>query len=142
MNELLQDYGSSKVEKDREMRDFDQKMKELSAGFSASEKQRILMEVSSVAKDLSRRIDEKEAKLRDDTVNKLTVIESTLTKENTRRKAEERALQEKVEAKLREAKVYSEHNSDALKKHIDVSSSSSSSSCSNITLTHSRNTSM
>lgn len=59
MNELLQDYGSTKVEKDKEMREFDEKMKELSAGFSASEKQRILMEVSSVAKDLSRKMEEK-----------------------------------------------------------------------------------
>ncbi|XP_050695702.1 early endosome antigen 1-like [Eriocheir sinensis] len=119
MNELLQDYGSTKVEKDKEMREFDEKMKELSAGLSASEKQRILMEVSSVAKDLSRKMDEKDAKLRDDTVNKLTVIESTLVKENKRRAQEEKALQEKVEAQLKEARMYGEHNADALKKHVD-----------------------
>ncbi|XP_063846095.1 centromere-associated protein E-like isoform X1 [Scylla paramamosain] len=119
MNELLEDYGSSKVEKDKEMREFDEKMKELSAGFSASEKQRILMEVSSVAKDLSRKIEEKEAKLRDDTVNKLTVIEGTLTKENKRRAQEEKTLQEKVETRIREVKLDVEHNVDAMKKYVD-----------------------
>ncbi|KAK3876279.1 hypothetical protein Pcinc_018933 [Petrolisthes cinctipes] len=119
MNELLEDYGSTKVEKDKEMRDFDDKMKELQAGFSASEKQRILMEISSVAQDLNRKMDEKEAKLRDDTVNKLTVIEQTLVEENKRRAGSEKNLQEKAEAQMREAKMMGDESTVQLKKHID-----------------------
>ena len=70
-------------------------------------------------------------------MNKLTVIESTLVKENKRRTQEEKELQERVEAKIREAKLNGEHSVDAMKKHIDVSniiiiiSSSSSSSSKN-----------
>ncbi|XP_042214252.1 putative leucine-rich repeat-containing protein DDB_G0290503 isoform X2 [Homarus americanus] len=119
MNELLEDYGSTKVEKDKEMREFDDKMKELQAGFSASEKQRILMEISSVAQDLSRKMDEKDVKLRDDTVNKLAVIENTLLEENKRRADKEKELQDKVEAQMKEAKLYGDSGTDSLKKHID-----------------------
>nr|XP_045608970.1 myosin-7-like [Procambarus clarkii] len=119
MNELLEDYGSTKVEKDKELRDFDEKMKELQAGFSASEKQRILMEISSVAQELSRRIEEKEVKLRNDTVNKLAVIEKTLLEENKRRAAKEKELQDSLEAQLREHKMYGDEGAEALKKHVD-----------------------
>ncbi|XP_071525729.1 uncharacterized protein [Panulirus ornatus] len=119
MNELLEDYGSTKVEKDREMREFDDKMKELQVGFSDSEKQRILMEISSVAQELSRKMDEKEAKLRDDTVNKLTVIENTLVEENRHKAAREKELQEKVESQMKEAKLYGDAGNDSLKQHID-----------------------
>ncbi|XP_063599664.1 centrosomal protein of 290 kDa-like [Penaeus indicus] len=119
INELLEDYGSTKVEKDKEMREFDDKMKELQAGFSASEKQRILMEISSVAQDLNTKIDQKEAKLRDDTVNKLTVIEKTLTEENRRRAAKEKELQESVDKQMKEAQMRENDGTAALKKHME-----------------------
>ncbi|XP_037803034.1 LOW QUALITY PROTEIN: cingulin-like [Penaeus monodon] len=119
INELLEDYGSTKVEKDQEMREFDDKMKELQAGFSASEKQRILMEISSVAQDLNTKIDQKEAKLRDDTVNKLTVIEKTLTEENRRRAAKEKQLQESVDKQMKEAQMRENDGTAALKKHME-----------------------
>nr|XP_027224303.1 trichohyalin-like [Penaeus vannamei] len=119
INELLEDYGSTKVEKDKEMREFDDKMKELQAGFSANEKQRILMEISSVAQDLNTKIDQKEAKLRDDTVNKLTVIEKTLTEENRRRAAKEKELQESVDKQMKEAQMRENDGTAALKKHME-----------------------
>nr|XP_053636021.1 myosin-2-like [Cherax quadricarinatus] len=119
MNELLEDYSHTKVEKDRELREFDEKMRELQSGFSASEKKRILMEISSVTQELSRKIDEKEAKLRDDTVHKLTVIQNTLLEENKRRADKEKELQDKVEAQLKEAKLYGDESTDSLRKHID-----------------------
>ncbi|XP_047490125.1 myosin-J heavy chain-like [Penaeus chinensis] len=119
INELLEDYGSTKVEKDKEMREFDDKMKELQAGFSANEKQRILMEISSVAQDLNTKIDQKEAKLRDDTVNKLTVIEKTLTEENRRRAAKEKELQETVDKQMKEAQMRENDGTAALKKHME-----------------------
>lgn len=63
----------------------------------------------------------REAKLRDDTVNKLTVIENTLVEENRRKAAKEKEIQEKVEAQMNEAKLYGDAGNDSLKKHIDVS---------------------
>ncbi|XP_068249791.1 LOW QUALITY PROTEIN: putative leucine-rich repeat-containing protein DDB_G0290503 [Palaemon carinicauda] len=119
INELLEDYGSSKVEKDKEMREFDDRMKELQAGFSVAEKQRIQMEISSVAQELNRKIDEKEAKLRNDTVNKLSIIENTLTEENKRRAQKEKDLQEMVDSHLKKSQTYGDEGQDALKKHVD-----------------------
>ncbi|XP_042890385.1 dynactin subunit 1-like isoform X2 [Penaeus japonicus] len=119
INELLEDYGSTKVEKDKEMREFDDKMKEIQAGFSASEKQRILMEISSVAQELNTKIDQKEVKLRDDTVNKLTVIEKTLNEENRRRAAKEKELQESVDKQMKEASMRENEGTAALKKHME-----------------------
>lgn len=60
-------------------------------------------------------------KLRDDTVNKLTVIEQTLVEENKRRAASEKDLQEKVDSQMREAKMMGDDSTTQLKKHIDVS---------------------
>ena len=48
-----------KAKKDKEYKDYENKMKELSTGFSESEKQRILMEISSVANDLNTKLDQR-----------------------------------------------------------------------------------
>ncbi|XP_064089656.1 cytadherence high molecular weight protein 2-like isoform X2 [Macrobrachium nipponense] len=119
INELLEDYGSSKVEKDKELREFDDRMKELQAGFSVAEKQRIHMEISSVAQELNRKIDEKEVKLRNDTVNKLTIIENSLNEENKRRAQKEKELQQMVDSHLKKSQTYGDEGQEALKKHID-----------------------
>ncbi|KAK7065908.1 hypothetical protein SK128_006821 [Halocaridina rubra] len=119
LNELLEEYGSSKLEKDQELREFDEKMKEIQAGFSTSEKQRIHMEISSVATDLSKKIDEKEAKLRIDTVNKLDVIEKQLVEENKRRAAKEKEMQQLFDNQMQASKNYGDEGSDALKKNVD-----------------------
>ncbi|CAL4065551.1 unnamed protein product, partial [Meganyctiphanes norvegica] len=104
---------------DKELREFDEKMKELQAGFSQSEKQRILMEISSVSNELSAKIDQKELKLRNDTVDKLTVIESTLSEEYERGASREKALVEKVESQLKEMRMYSDENNNSLKQVVD-----------------------
>ncbi|KAG7173022.1 putative trichohyalin-like 3 [Homarus americanus] len=61
----------------------------------------------------------RDVKLRDDTVNKLAVIENTLLEENKRRADKEKELQDKVEAQMKEAKLYGDSGTDSLKKHID-----------------------
>ncbi|XP_076036758.1 uncharacterized protein LOC143022426 [Oratosquilla oratoria] len=119
VNDLLEELGTTKVEKDKELRDFDDKMKVLQNGFSVSEKQRIQMEISSVANELSRKMEEKEAKLRDDTVNKLSVIESTLNQENKRRSQKEKELENNFNKYIKELKVYNEEGNGAMKKVLD-----------------------
>lgn len=56
---MMEEYGRTKLEKDKELREVDEKLKELQAGFSQAEKQRILTEINSVANDLQRKMDQK-----------------------------------------------------------------------------------
>ena len=59
MNEMTDEFGKTKLEKDKELREVDEKLKDLQAGFSQAEKQRIFTELSSVANELQRKMDKK-----------------------------------------------------------------------------------
>ena len=59
MNDMVSEFGKTKIEKDKELREVDDKLKDLQAGFSQTEKQRIVTEISSVANDLQRKMDQK-----------------------------------------------------------------------------------
>ena len=56
---MLEEFGKSAVEKDQEIRSVDDRLKEVQAGFSQTEKQRIINEISSVANELRKKIDQK-----------------------------------------------------------------------------------
>lgn len=67
-------------------------------------------------------LDFREAKLRDDTVNKLAIIEKTLHDENERRQQEESELRAMVHQQMRSMEDKEEGSSTDLKKVFDVSS--------------------
>ena len=62
----------------------------------------------------------REAKLRNDTVNKLNIIEKSLEEENKRRQAEEKELKEIVEQQMKSMEMKEEGSSGDLKKIFDV----------------------
>ncbi|XP_018016353.1 interaptin isoform X2 [Hyalella azteca] len=133
VNALTEEYGATKRQKDKELQDLEEKLKELQAGFSVSEKQKILTEISTVANDLQRKMDQRNKKLREDTVSKLEVIENTLISENKRRQAEEQKLREEIEIKIKEMEmreqgsskdlktVFDKHNNDTIERISDLS---------------------
>ena len=59
INEILEKYGSKGGKKDKDYKEYDNKMKEINAGFSEAERQRIMMEISSVANDLNTKLDQR-----------------------------------------------------------------------------------
>ena len=58
---MMEEFGKTQLEKDREFRKVEDELKELQSGFSAAEKQKILNEINSVANDLQRKIEQKYA---------------------------------------------------------------------------------
>ena len=60
-------------------------------------------------------------KLRNDTVNKLTVIESNLEEENKRRRLQEKQLMDRVEDQISVIDTRFQENSEDMKIGFDVS---------------------
>ncbi|KAF2364832.1 Coiled-coil domain-containing protein 154 [Trinorchestia longiramus] len=125
VNELMEEYGATQRAKDKELQDMEAKLKDLQSGFSVAEKQKIHTEISTVANDLQRKMDQKEAKLRSDTVEKLNVIEKTLVEENKRRRSEEKKLKEDIERQMQtldeKEKDAGNDLREALEKHTNSS---------------------
>ena len=55
----MEEFGKTQLEKDKEFRKVEDELKDLQAGFSVAEKQKILNEINSVANDLQRKMDQK-----------------------------------------------------------------------------------
>ena len=106
---------ATRRKREADLKQLEAKTKEL-ANMSSAEKQKIVMQISSVQTELQQVIDSRDSKMRDKIVARLDECDAKIKAEVKHRAEAEKELKKTIETSSEENKLYADESVDSLRK--------------------------